>query len=50
MCSKNMKQANISNAISHSTNSHSNPSKFVHLSSKKPFPKIAFLFLTHTDI
>ena len=45
-----MRQANISNAISHSTNSYSNPSKFFHLSSKHPSFKITFLFLTNTDL
>ncbi|KAG4957823.1 hypothetical protein JHK85_044203 [Glycine max] len=45
-----LQQANISNAISHSTNSYSNPSKFFHLSSKHPSFKITFLFLTNTDL
>lgn len=40
-------------AISHSTppsSSSSHPSKFFHLSSKNPTFKIAFLFLTNTDL
>ncbi|XP_027341826.1 glycosyltransferase BC10 [Abrus precatorius] len=38
-------------AIAHSnSNPNNNPSKFFHLSSKKPSLKIAFLFLTNSDL